>query len=295
MTHSLRRILCPVDIGRPSNAALGFATMLAGEFESVLDVMYAPEGHDPSANRWFAPRIHAVERMMSVHNLEGALQAFLEGARPVESTVEVRWGRPLRVILAEARRRESDLMVLGSHARVSSWPFATAIADALAVSSPCPILTVPETEPATALTRIVVPMDFSAASEMAVDWAAVLACRFDARVDVVFDARAGVPSRIADVRARFALSGIRPTLCPTRGVRALDQIALSSDVVPGDLVVVALDGRKRSDVSALEGLRGASRVPVFSIGERVERRVLPSLEPALRCDESFPTAVAAFA
>ena len=57
-----RRVLCPVDLRQPSRAALAFAGVLAEEFQSVLDAVYVPEGHDSRTTRLFAPRVHAVEK-----------------------------------------------------------------------------------------------------------------------------------------------------------------------------------------------------------------------------------------
>ena len=63
--NRIRRVLCPVDLREPWHAALGFAALLAEEFESVLDAVYVAEGDESRTTRLFAPRVHAVEKLMN--------------------------------------------------------------------------------------------------------------------------------------------------------------------------------------------------------------------------------------
>jgi nucleotide-binding universal stress UspA family protein len=97
---------------------------------------------------------------------------------------EVVWGKP-RAELVE-RAAGSDLLVVGTTGAgaAESWLLGS-VAHAVARSSPCPVVLVPDVPPIAAKGRVVVGIDGSAASERALDWAVAEADRRDAELVIV--------------------------------------------------------------------------------------------------------------
>jgi nucleotide-binding universal stress UspA family protein len=292
--NPLERLLCPVDLREPSRAALACAAMFAEEFASVLDAVYVPEGYDPHSNRLFAPRTHAVQKLMTAHNLKAELSSLLGTRSPaVPSTVEVRWGRVLRVILEEARQRQSNMIIVGAPDQRSSWRCTTRLADALATEAPCPVLTVPDQELSRKPSRILLAVDLSEATDYAVEWTALLASRFDASVEVVHPERGlgGSPKELQKIEGRFERAGVLATMRAARGASVLADVVGRRASGTFQLVVVGLErrGARWLDASFVERLRGRANMPVLSVVAKTERQLMPSLDPGGRLRDLFPS------
>ena len=285
--NRLRRVLCPVDLRQPSHAALEFGAMLAEEFQSVLDSIYVPEGLDSRTTRLFAPRVHDVEKLMVAHTLREDLSSLVRARAPrVPSTAEVRWGRPLSSVLAEASRRGSDLIVVGGSNRSSSWRCTARFADALATDASCPVLTVPDCDSSGRPSRILLGVDFSEATDAALEWTAVLANRFNASVEVLHAERGlvGAPSELGKIECRLGRSGVRATMHAARGVSLLANFVERSADDPFELVVIGVEQgcAGRLDASFVERLRKLVRAPVLSIVAKADRQPMPSPDPFAR-------------
>jgi len=293
--NPLQRLLCPVDVRQPSHAALACAAMFAEEFASVLDAVYVPEGYEPSSNRLFAPRIHAVQKLTIAHDLKADLSSLVGTRSPgVSSTVEIRWGSVLRVILAEARQRQSNMIIVGASDQGPSR-YTTRLADALAADAPCPVLTVPAQDPSRKPSRILLAVDLSEATDYAVEWTALLASRFDASVEVVHPERelGGSPRELQKIEGRFERAGVRVTMRAGRGASVLADVVGRRASGAFQLVVVGLErrGAGRLDASFVERLRGRADMPVLSVVAKTERRPMLSLEPDSRLRDLFPFAL----
>jgi nucleotide-binding universal stress UspA family protein len=268
--NRLKRVLCPIDVRQPSRGAISFAAALAEEFESVLDAVYVSERHDSHVARLFAPRMNEGEKAMATHNLTEELTSLVgAGAPRVQSTAEVRWGRPLQRVLAEASRRRSDLIVVGAPDPSSSWRCTTRFADALASDAPCPVLTVPDRDSPWTPSRILLGIDLSEATDAAVEWTNLLASRFDASVEVLHAQRslAGAPSELRKIESRFGRSGVRAEMRASRGASVLADIVERDTDDAFELVVIGIErgGAGRLDASFVERLRKLLRTPVLSI------------------------------
>jgi nucleotide-binding universal stress UspA family protein len=270
--------------------------MLAEQFESELDAIYVSEGHDSRTTRLFAPRVHAVEKSMVAQNLAADLTSLIRACAPrVPSTAEVLWGRPLHSVLAEASRRRSDLIVVGASGQPTSWRCATRFADTLAFDAPCPVLTVPDRDSFEKPSRILLGIDFSEASDAAVEWTAMLASRFDASVQVLHAERGLVraPSELGKIECHFGRSGVRATMRAARGASLLADVIGQSSDDPFELVVIGAErgSAARLDTSFVERLRRLVRTPVLSIVAKAESQPMPSPDPIVRLRDLLPFAL----
>lgn len=227
---------------------------------------------------------------MAVHNLREDLSSLVRASAPrVPSTAEVRWGRPLHSVLAEASRLASDLIVVGGSNWSSSWRCTTRFADALAADASCPVLTVPDRDSRGRPSRILLGGDFSEATDAAVDWTAVLAHRFDASVEVLYAQRglAGAPSELGKIECRFMRAGVRATVRAARGVSLLADFVERSADDPFELVVIGVvrGGAGPHDASFVKRLRRLVRSPVLSIAAKAEPQPMPSPGPFARLQD----------
>ncbi len=293
--NRLGRVLCPVDLRQPSHAALAFAGMLAEEFACALDAVYVSEGHDSRTTRLFAPRIHAVEKLMVAHNLTEDLTSLIRAHAPrVPSTAEVLWGRPLRSLLAEASRRLSDLIVVGASSQPTSWRCTTRLTDTLASDAPCPVLTVPDRDLPKKPTRILLGIDFSEATDAAVEWTAMFASRFDASVEVLHAERGLVRApELGRIECRFGRSGVRTTMRAARGASLIADFVGRSADDPFELVVIGAEhgNATRLDTSFVERLRRLVCTPVLSIVAKAESQPIQSPDSVVRFRELPPFAL----
>jgi nucleotide-binding universal stress UspA family protein len=109
----------------------------------------------------------------------------LQSTHPdVKVDPQVVWGKP-RAELVE-RAADSDLLVIGTTGAgaAESWLLGS-VAHAVARSSPCPVVLVPDVPPVAAKGRVVVGIDDSPAAERALDWAIGEADRRDAELVVI--------------------------------------------------------------------------------------------------------------
>jgi nucleotide-binding universal stress UspA family protein len=140
-TFPPRRILCPVDFGDASAAAVGVAGALAQRFEATLTVAHAESLDAPP---YFTPeQIVALERERIAARRQGEiyLLKFARGATNAPLAGLVFDGAPSVMILKEAASH--DLVVMGTHGRrgASRW-WLGSVAERVVRESPVPVLVV---------------------------------------------------------------------------------------------------------------------------------------------------------
>lgn len=113
--RGFRSILCPVDFSGPSRAALRHAAAIARRDRATLVVLYV---NDPLLVASAAAALH--DRQV-VERSARTLTAFIERSVAARARAEIRVtshaaiGYAPSTILKEARRRRSDLIVMGTH------------------------------------------------------------------------------------------------------------------------------------------------------------------------------------
>jgi nucleotide-binding universal stress UspA family protein len=175
---SLSRILAAIDFSKPARAAFDQALALSRRYGAELTVVHAVP-----ATQSFQWRARA--RLA----LAAKLRRRAEGAG-VRFHVSVQHGDPVGVILLHASALDPDLIVLGTHQRTGLDRLRTgSVAERVAVKATQPVLIVPPRRGADDVSlpfrHIAVAVDFSEASERAVDWGLALASDPGDRVTLV--------------------------------------------------------------------------------------------------------------
>ena len=179
-----RRVLCAVDLSAGSRRALAYADGLASHYGAeltVLEVSWAglPPIAYPGSNTSNTPRLLTARGRAA---LLGELRRFTNRvlSKHVRSRLVLREGAVVPAILAEARDRRVDLLVIGSHGhgRIERWLLGSAVEKVLRKAT-CPVIVVPargsRTRTFSKFRAVLCPVDFSPASLAALRRAAEIA------------------------------------------------------------------------------------------------------------------------
>jgi nucleotide-binding universal stress UspA family protein len=190
----IRKILVPVDFSDSSTPVLERAAALARGLGAEVDVLH---GWDTPES--LPPDVQTSETTFGVQSLAGLieqssaehLREFVENAKQRGIAVTHSFsksGPPAHVIVEAARTGHYDLIVMGTHGRSGlTRVMLGSVAEKVVRHAICPVLTVRGTEAAGAAVpaRILVGLDFSAFSEIALARAAELASALGATLDPV--------------------------------------------------------------------------------------------------------------
>ncbi len=185
----IKRILYPTDFSATASHALPFAVKLAEQFDAELQMLHALVLHadDPGnvAHRFpgaldlYESHESAAEQMgaAAAAHIDGGLKVHQEQLRGISAP---------GVILDYARDHDIDLVVMGTHGRRGLMRMLLgSVAEEVVRLAPCPVLTVlgrGEVELQPRFGTIVVPIDFSEHSKLALGYAAEIAKLHGARI-----------------------------------------------------------------------------------------------------------------
>lgn len=140
----IQKILCPVDFSDYSKKVLEYAQLFApGQGEEVI-LLHVVEPYVLPIEYGIAPVPYVELESKVKENAEKELNLFAKKYFP-KSKVQnlVVMGRASEVILAEAKEKKLDLIVMGTHGRTGlSHLFMGSTAERVVRLAPCAVLTV---------------------------------------------------------------------------------------------------------------------------------------------------------
>jgi nucleotide-binding universal stress UspA family protein len=179
----IRRILFPTDFSECAQGALPHAIRLAELHDADLRLLHVLVLHATSA-------IEAIEPFPGEDDAKEALEATARhrgGARVTHHVTRAIEAAP--AILDDADAHRIDLIVIGSHGRRGIRRLLLgSVAEEVLREAECPVLIVrQEKEPSTEVDvkRILIPLDFSKHTALALDYARELADGFGASLDLL--------------------------------------------------------------------------------------------------------------
>jgi nucleotide-binding universal stress UspA family protein len=145
------RILVPADFSAPSEAALAYAKVLAGQFGSTLHVLHVVDDSLLTAytSEAFSPSLLKLRDEIETDTRErlGAVLSEDERRR-FRAVVALRRGQAAAEIVDYAAGEQIDLIVMGTHGRGPvSHMFLGSVAELVVRRGPCPVLTVRQPGP----------------------------------------------------------------------------------------------------------------------------------------------------
>ena len=220
---AIRSILCPYDGSEFSRRALEHATALARFYKAPLTLLHvhtgAPIGPDADRLTWDGPLQARERKRLVVWLADIGAPARAAGVGVEAKVVE---GNPAAEILRIAREEAASLLILGTHGRSGfDRLLLGSVTERVLRYAPCPVLTVttrvlpdypPDRPP---FRNIVCPIDFSPASQRAVEYALTLAQEAYGRLTLLHALEQTSPEEEVEL-ARFDIAGFH---------RAMEQIA----------------------------------------------------------------------
>ena len=183
----LERILCPTDLSEDSERTIRYAVALTRASGAKLFVCYRPK--TPADQEW---------ALATIQKLVTAGLTFPSGVSRDPSTID--WESVLldgsdlgTIITSEAKSRRADLIFMRSRRR----PFAAALlgstAEAVSRQAPCPVLVMhadelewlDSTTGEISLRNVLVAYDFSLYSQLALQYALILAQQYQAGLHIL--------------------------------------------------------------------------------------------------------------
>jgi nucleotide-binding universal stress UspA family protein len=187
---AIKRILCPIDFSTASRTALNSASALAKWYDASLSVLYVYEpilGEGMSIYGGSAVVTNPTRDELNA-DVKDFVGTCPDCDVPIQITIEE--GKPARVITATAERLPADLIVMGTHGRGGfEHMLLGSVTERVLRSACCPVLIVPpavtHVPPKPEFRRLLCPVDFSLASDLALTHAFSLARETGALVTVL--------------------------------------------------------------------------------------------------------------
>jgi len=281
---AIRELLCATDIERPAHAALRYAIFMAERCHASLHVVHAWAHLEHEHTTEPGTRAQRSERALSEQGLHARLDAVVRAVSPTpgRATTHIIDGKLPAAVVDYAERHKSDLILLGS--TLGAEPYSASLgtlAQQVGHAALCPVLTVPHDTalPDLRVQRILLPIELEHSMVSTTEWAAHLARRFGAIVELV----CAPPGANADSDRLEGKRGATEDTLRLAGV-AFEQSAsatgkdLTSRILKRaqhgacDLIVMATGSRDLRQCSALASVRRASVVPVLAVRPVVAER-----------------------
>lgn len=277
------KILVPVDFSKPADAAIDTAIEIASHYDASITLMNVFEPvalafpDDPSF--YAAPITSDV-----MGDLRKALEkkqdaALAKGAKRV--TIAQSHGNPPAAIKDFAEAGGYDLIVMGTLGRTGLSHFLIgSVAERVVRAAPCAVLTVREV--GKPFSKILVPTDFSAGAQAALDVAIELAARWHASITLVnvFEPIAYAVPTASGIYASLPLDRMiedQTAALDKIRQRALGQGAQQVEVAPrtgrppAEICELARSGGFDLIAMGTHGRSGFAHMLIGSVAERVVR------------------------
>jgi len=132
----LKNILMPTDFSEASAYAARYAIALAKEYGARLHVLHVLSIAATGPDREF------LEREMKQDARKSIDQFMKDELKGLEVGREVKAGEPFQVIVTEARKKDTDLVVMGTHGRTFlKYALLGSVTSKVVRKAPCPVLT----------------------------------------------------------------------------------------------------------------------------------------------------------
>lgn len=284
---TIDRVLFPTDLSEGAKRAFPQAVHLADWHDASLHILNVTGRH---RHDYETTRAHFPLSADTLNEWLGRPEASDRGAEwpdldalPITQT-QAEAANPAERILTYAEEENIDLIVMGTHGRrgVERMLFGS-VTEEVVRKAPCPAFTVrtdADTSPHQAVRRVLAPVDFSEASDVAVQHAREIALTYGAEIDLL---------HVVEEPFYPSAYGYEPTAFPTGEVLENVETQLGNmaremigyehamiEVRTGDPAGEILDYTNANGIDliviATHGRTGLDRVLMGSVAERVLRR-----------------------
>ena len=282
-------VLAPTDLSDSSIPALRYARLFADRFSAKLTVMYTDPIVYPVDMAGPADGLSIVttpEHQARLRTeVERHADAMMSG-RPYD--IDVTIGLPVSSILAAAKDRNADLIVMGTHLR-HGWRHALlgSVSEGVLHGSSCPVLTVATRDGYVgampyAITNIMCPINFTDVARESLHVAARLAEAFGARLTIVhvLEADEVMNTKADEEKVRLWVAPELQDVCSFRELvvrgGAAERVLDCADDVGSDFLVIGAQHKLFRDSTVIgtttERLIRFASCPVMVVPRQAVRR-----------------------
>lgn len=279
---SIDRILWPTDFSTGAACAFPHAILLADWHDADLHILNVAEGRGKAGRQMNDQFPVPDRRLTDLLDHENSSLVDLDAVSITQHQVDA--GSPAQAIVSYAGESDIDLVVAGTHGRRGLQRLLLgSVAEEVLRTAPCPVLTVRTGEDrsgAGAVRNILAPVDFSEASEVAVQHAKELALTYGSQItllhaveEVMYPSVYGV--EIADIPGPKVVDRVEGSLAAmARQEIGYEHVVVDSDLGYAPSVILDYEEEYRVDliVIATHGRSGLERLLLGSVTERVVRR-----------------------
>ena len=187
----IRRILCPVDLSDVSRHTIDHALLIARWYNAPITALHVCNPLVVPSTSFTLAGI-APSPVLTDEDVKGVREqvlAYFSSAGPLDVDVVVESGPPADRILERASALPADLVVIGTHGAGGFEHLVLgSVAEKVLRKAVCPVLTVPHHSRTTSrlpFRRLLCPVDFSASSLAALEFAFSLAQEGDAELTIL--------------------------------------------------------------------------------------------------------------
>lgn len=189
----IKGILFPTDFSRCAEQALLHALYLSKQYQAQLHILHAIvlQGYTTNYSDYDFADLKAVHKQMeyiAMKQMSSLLESHHSDLVRIQQ-VRKRGIAAAPVIVDYAKDQDIDLIVMGTHGRRGlGHLFLGSVAEEVVRFAPCPVLTIKERQelkPIEELDRILVPVDFSKYSRLALRYAKQIATSYDSHLQLL--------------------------------------------------------------------------------------------------------------
>jgi nucleotide-binding universal stress UspA family protein len=284
--YQCRRLLVPLQLNDQDTNLIRYAGMVSRIVKPEL-LVFVHVVQEPDIPREILekyPRLAQKSPDVAEQRMARCVKRYWDGPPPSKTRYEIAQGCPLRELLRCSRQHDVDLAILG---RASPPTHLGQLSERMIRKAPCSVLIVPENSKAR-ISGIMVPVDFSAHSDDALEIALALAQVSNvARVDCLHAFRVPPNYENADMPyEEFAEEMRKSSLRAFAACEAKHDtgaINLSPDVVLDRNPAHAIEEsvRRNSDDLVILGARGGNTNAAILLGSVTEHLVWTTKVPLL--------------
>lgn len=287
---AVRRILFPTDFSSCAEQALDYALAFARQYQAELHLFHATVLHedDPHQLAHHLPDVAALRdrlRELAESDMNAALAARKAGELQVKVVQRFSIAAAPAIVEYAADKR-IDLIVMGTHGRRGVGRlFLGSVAEEVVRHASCPVLTVREKAKARKPRRpkqILVPVDYSRHSQLALRYALEMAAPVQARVHLLHvveetlhpafyaTGKSSIFDFVPDIR-RKSLQAMRQLVAKAKAPEAKVTFHVVEGRAAAEIPKWAEDHRVDMIVIATHGLTGLEHLLLGSVTEKVLR------------------------
>ncbi len=286
----LKKILFPTDFSRCANQALAHALDLAKKYHAELHmfhgiVLHAEDPHNPLHHIPDVAEIHKTLKDTATEQMDSIIRSYHAEDFDIVK-VQDRGIAAAPVILEYAKDNDIDLIVMGTHGRRGlEHLFLGSVAEEVIRTASCPVMTVREQKeaiPVEDITDILVPVDFSEHSKIAVTHALEVAAAYKAKLQLLHvveesvhpafyaSGKTSVFELVPNIKAKSE-EALDKLMQETKGPKVEHESHVIEGRAARDIVKFAESHDSNLIVISTHGLTGIQHLLVGSVTEKVVR------------------------